>query len=61
MRTDLGTVMVMNSNDVGSLTTLTDTSPTSVYGAQAANSVIVITTKKGKRSEEDFGHTIVDA
>ena len=61
MQTDLGTVMAMNSNDIESLTTLMDASSTSIYGARAANGVIVITTKKGKRSEEGFGHITVNA
>ena len=51
----------MNSNDIESLTTLMDASSTSIYGARAANGVIVITTKKGKRSEEGFGHITVNA
>lgn len=61
MQTDLATVMAMNSNDIESLTTLMDASSTSIYGARAANGVIVITTKKGKRSEEGFGHITVNA
>ena len=61
MQTDLATVMAMNSNDIESLITLMDASSTSIYGARAANGVIVITTKKGKRSEEGFGHITVNA
>lgn len=61
MQTDLSTVMAMNSNDIESLTTLMDASSTSIYGARAANGVIVITTKKGKRSEEGLGHITVNA
>ena len=61
MQTDLATVMAMNSNDIESLTTLMDASSTSIYGARAANGVIVITTKKGKRSEEGLGHITVNA
>jgi TonB-dependent SusC/RagA subfamily outer membrane receptor len=38
----------LNPNDVASINILKDAGATSVYGAQAANGVIVITTKKGK-------------
>lgn len=61
MQTDLATVMAMNSNDIESLTTLMDASSTSIYGARAANGVVVITTKKGKRSDEGLGHITVNA
>ncbi len=61
MQTDLGTVMAMNSNDIESMNVLMDASSTSIYGARAANGVVVITTKKGKRSEEGLGHITVNA
>lgn len=38
----------INPNDVASVTVLKDAAATSIYGARAANGVIVITTKKGK-------------
>lgn len=38
----------INPNDVESITVLKDAAATSIYGARAANGVIVITTKKGK-------------
>ena len=38
----------VNPNDVESITVLKDAAATSIYGARAANGVIVITTKKGK-------------
>lgn len=38
----------LNSNDIESIDVLKDASATAVYGAQAANGVILITTKKGK-------------
>ena len=38
----------INPNDVESVTVLKDAAATSIYGARAANGVIVITTKKGK-------------
>ena len=61
MQTDLSTVMAMNSNDIESMNVLMDASSTSIYGARAANGVVVITTKRGKRSEEGIGHITVNA
>ena len=42
----------LNSNDIESITTLKDASATSIYGSRAANGVIYITTKRGKRNED---------
>ena len=42
----------LNSNDIESITTLKDASATSIYGSRAANGVIYITTKRGKRDEQ---------
>jgi TonB-linked SusC/RagA family outer membrane protein len=41
-------VSTINPNDVESLQVLKDASSASIYGARAANGVIIITTKKGK-------------
>lgn len=41
----------INPNDVESVDVLKDASATAVYGAQAANGVILITTKKGKKGK----------
>ena len=38
----------LNANDIENITILKDATATSIYGARAANGVIVITTKKGK-------------
>lgn len=38
----------LNPNDIESLQVLKDASAASIYGAQASNGVIIITTKKGK-------------
>ena len=38
----------INPNDIESITVLKDASATAIYGVQAANGVIVVTTKKGK-------------
>ena len=46
----------LNPNDIESIDVLKDASATAVYGAQAANGVLLITTKKGKqgRTKVDF-------
>lgn len=38
----------LNPNDIASITVLKDASATAIYGARAANGVILITTKKGQ-------------
>lgn len=40
-------LMTLNPDDIESITVLKDASATAIYGARAANGVIVITTKKG--------------
>lgn len=42
----------VNPNDVESVTILKDAAATSIYGARAANGVIVITTKKSKMGQD---------
>lgn len=42
----------INPNDVETITVLKDAAATSIYGARAANGVIVITTKKGKAGKK---------
>lgn len=42
----------INPSDIESISVLKDASSTSIYGARAANGVIVITTKRGKMSEK---------
>ncbi|MCP6390886.1 TonB-dependent receptor plug domain-containing protein, partial [Klebsiella pneumoniae] len=45
-------IMTMyNPADIESITVLKDAASTSIYGARAANGVILITTKRGKRNE----------
>jgi len=44
----------INSQDIESVEILKDASATAIYGTQAANGVILITTKKGKMGEENF-------
>lgn len=58
----------LNSNDIESLVVLRDAASASIYGARAANGVIIITTKKGRgdskfevklnTSTEDFSYDL---
>ncbi|MBO9618823.1 MAG: TonB-dependent receptor [Niabella sp.] len=43
-----GTMSIIDPNDVESISVLKDAAASSLYGARAANGVILITTKKGK-------------
>ena len=43
-----GELSEINTNDIGQIDVLKDASSAAVYGAKAANGVIIITTKKGK-------------
>jgi TonB-linked SusC/RagA family outer membrane protein len=42
-----GTIENINTNDIESIEILKDASATAIYGAQGANGVIIVTTKKG--------------
>lgn len=42
---------ILNSNDVESIQVLKDAASASIYGAQAANGVVIITTKRAKAGE----------
>ncbi len=42
---------IINSNDVESIQVLKDAASAAIYGAQAANGVIIITTKRAKKGE----------
>mgnify|MGYP002777751892 CR=1 FL=1 len=46
-----GSLNQINPNDVESMQILKDASAASIYGARAANGVVIITTKKGKAGE----------
>nr|GFD54919.1 hypothetical protein [Tanacetum cinerariifolium] len=39
----------LNPDDIADITILKDAAATAIYGARAANGVIVVTTKKGKK------------
>src|SRR5690606_4658022 len=42
---------LVNPNDIESMEVLKDASATAIYGARGANGVILVTTKRGKKSE----------
>lgn len=44
-------ISFLNSNDIETISVLKDASSESIYGIRAANGVILITTKKGKRGD----------
>ena len=44
----------LNADDIASMTVLKDATATSIYGARAANGVIVITTKRGTAGKPKF-------
>lgn len=46
-----GILNFLNPNDVESVEVLKDASATSIYGARAANGVVIITTKRGKEGK----------
>lgn len=47
-----GAFTALNPNDIESMTVLKDASSTAIYGARAANGVVVLTSKKGRRGEK---------
>ncbi len=49
-----GSLQDLNPNDIESLTVLKDAASTSLYGASAANGVVMVTTKKGKKGKGSF-------
>ncbi len=48
----------LNPNDIESIDVLKDASAQSIYGSQAANGVILITTKKGKSGEGKMNYDV---
>ncbi|MBQ7942083.1 MAG: TonB-dependent receptor [Muribaculaceae bacterium] len=47
-----GAFTALNPNDIESMTVLKDASATAIYGSRAANGVVILTTKKGKRGQK---------
>lgn len=48
----------IDMNDVESIDVLKDAASTAIYGARAANGVILVTTKKGKRGKTQVQYTV---
>jgi len=53
----VGSVNIVAPDDIESMTVLKDAAAASIYGARAANGVIVITTKKGSRNAKRLSIT----
>ena len=49
--TDSNPLAGLNSNDIESIDVLKDAASTAIYGARAANGVIIVTTKRGKTGD----------
>jgi TonB-linked SusC/RagA family outer membrane protein len=47
----------LNSDDIASIEVLKDASAAAIYGAQAANGVVIITTKRGKANQSELSVT----
>lgn len=52
-----GVLNFLNPNDVESIEVLKDASATSIYGARAANGVVIITTKRGKEGKAKVSYS----
>ncbi|MCU0439578.1 MAG: SusC/RagA family TonB-linked outer membrane protein [Raineya sp.] len=48
----------INPNDIESIEVLKDAASAAIYGAQSANGVVIITTKKGKKNSDNFSFTM---
>jgi TonB-linked SusC/RagA family outer membrane protein len=53
----LNPLTAINTADIESIDVLKDISATAIYGAQGANGVILITTKKGKRGKSSINYS----
>jgi TonB-linked SusC/RagA family outer membrane protein len=53
----IGTIKNLAPQDIESVTVLKDAASASIYGARAANGVILITTKKGKAGSSDIEYS----
>ena len=52
------TLLAINQNDIEAINVLKDASATSIYGSRAANGVIYVTTKRGRRGSDDVDVTL---
>ncbi|MDO4195524.1 MAG: TonB-dependent receptor [Prevotellaceae bacterium] len=59
-----GSMNTLNSADIESMQVLKDAASASIYGSRAANGVIIVTTKKGKKGDKvniDFNSSVTAA
>ncbi len=49
-----GSFYALNSNDIASIEVLKDAASTAIYGARAANGVVLVTTKQGKKGTSNI-------
>ncbi|WP_187774852.1 TonB-dependent receptor [Pedobacter sp. BS3] len=56
-----GVINNINPDDIESISLLKDASATALYGARAANGIILITTKKGKRNRNNINIKLTHA
>ncbi len=52
-----GSVTALSPDDIESIEVLKDASASAIYGSRAANGVVLITTKKGRKGEPTFNYT----
>ncbi len=55
----IGALDAVNPQDVQSVTVLKDAASASIYGSQAGNGVILVTTKKGTRNKLSFNYSAI--
>jgi len=53
-----GSINNLSPNDIESVTVLKDAASASIYGARAANGVILITTKKGRKGQTTVNYSV---
>lgn len=56
----LSSISGIDPNDIASIEVLKDAASAAIYGAQAGNGVVLITTKRGKASDEGYGSVTYD-
>ena len=56
----MGDISSIDINDIASMEVLKDAASAAIYGAQAGNGVVLITTKSGIRSSDNWGHVSYD-
>lgn len=54
----IGTINNLSPQDIESVTVLKDAASASIYGARAANGVILVTTKKGKAGKSEIEYSV---